>query len=116
MPFVGAWITGIFAVLIAFGSGGSTAALIVLVSLLVSNGTVQTAVSSWALGSSLKMHPVAVLVATMVGGVIAGILGMVLAPPLLSATTKAAAAIRAQRDADSATDEADAGLVPPEQG
>jgi len=88
----------------------------VLVSLLVSNGTVQTAVSSWALGSSLKMHPVAVLVATMVGGVIAGILGMVLAPPLLSATTKAAAAIRAQRDADSATDEADAGLVPPEQG
>jgi predicted PurR-regulated permease PerM len=116
VPFVGAWITGIFAVLIAFGSGGSTAALIVLVSLLVSNGTVQTAVSSWALGSSLKMHPVAVLVATMVGGVIAGILGMVLAPPLLSATTKAAAAIRAQRDADSATDEADAGLVPPEQG
>lgn len=99
VPFVGAWITGVFAVLIAFGSGGSTDALIVLLSLLVSNGTIQTMVSSWALGSSMKMHPVTVLVATMVGGTVAGILGMVLAPPLLSAVTKAAAAIRVHKAA-----------------
>lgn len=97
VPFVGAWITGIFAVLIAFGSGGPAVALIVLLSLLVSNGSIQTAVSSWALGSSLKMHPVAVMIATMVGGTIAGILGMVLAPPLLSAATKSLVAIKAHK-------------------
>lgn len=94
VPFIGAWITGVFAVLIAFGSGGPTVALIVALSLLVSNGTVQSAVSSWALGSSLRMHPVMVLLATIVGGVVAGILGMVLAAPLLAATRNSIAAAR----------------------
>ena len=94
MPFLGAWITGAFAVLIAFGSGGPTAALIVAISLLVSNGTVQSAVSSWALGSSLKMHPVMVLLATLIGGVVAGIIGMVLGAPLLAAAQNSIASFR----------------------
>lgn len=94
IPYIGAWITGAFAILIAFGSGGPVAALIVAVSLLVSNGTIQNAVSSWALGSSLKMHPVAVLLATIVGGTVAGLLGMVLGPPVLAAVTASLAAVR----------------------
>lgn len=98
IPFVGAWLTGVFAVLIAFGSGGAKAALIVLLSLLVSNGTIQSAVSSWALGSSLSMHPAAVLIATMIGGTIAGILGMILAPPLLSAFFRSSKAVRAHNE------------------
>lgn len=97
IPFVGAWLTGVFAVLIAFGSGGAKAAVIVLLSLLISNGTIQSAVSSWALGSSLSMHPAAVLIATMVGGTVAGILGMILAPPLLSAVFRSLKAIRARQ-------------------
>lgn len=99
VPYIGAWITGLFAVLIAFGSGGSTAALIVALSLLISNGAIQSAVSSWALGSSLKMHPVLVLLATIIGGTIAGALGMILAPPLLAAFIKSSAAIRAHNTA-----------------
>lgn len=97
VPFLGAWITGAFAVLIAFGSGGPTAALIVAIALLISNGTIQSAVSSWALGSSLRMHPVMVLLATLVGGVVAGILGMVLAAPLLAATQNSIAALRSEQ-------------------
>ena len=97
VPFVGAWITGVFAVLIAFGSGGASAALIVTLSLLVSNGTVQNVVSSWALGSSLRMHPVMVLLATLVGGVLAGILGMVLGAPLLAAVQSSLTALREVR-------------------
>src|SRR5699024_6129961 len=54
VPFVGAWITGVFAILLAFGSGGPTTALIVALSLLISNGTIQSMVSSWALGASLR--------------------------------------------------------------
>lgn len=96
IPYVGAWITGVFAILIAFGSGGATAALIVALSLLVSNGTIQSAVGSWALGSSLTMHPVTVLLATIIGGTIAGLLGMVLGPPVLAAITKSVAVIRAR--------------------
>ncbi|BDH55110.1 AI-2E family transporter [Tsukamurella sp. PLM1] len=50
VPFVGAWITGVFAVLIAFGSGGPTAALVIGITFVISNGTIQSAVSSgpWA--------------------------------------------------------------------
>ncbi|MDN6566556.1 MAG: AI-2E family transporter [Actinomyces sp.] len=95
IPFAGAWITGVFAVLIAFGAGGPGAALIVAASLLVSNGTIQSAVSSWALGSSLRLHPVLVLLATLVGGAWAGILGMVLGAPLLAAVRTSLAALRA---------------------
>ncbi|MDN6795569.1 MAG: hypothetical protein L0L69_11055, partial [Propionibacterium sp.] len=61
----------------------------------VSNGTIQSAVSSWALGSSLRLHPVLVLLATLVGGAWAGILGMVLGAPLLAAVRTSLAALRA---------------------
>ena len=97
IPFLGAWITGVFAVLIAFGSGGGTAAVVVGVTFVISNGTIQSAVSSWALGSSLKIHPVAVLLATMIGGSVAGLLGMVLGAPLTAAASKSFVAIRRLR-------------------
>ena len=93
IPYVGAWITAAFAVLIAFGSGGASVALIVGAALLVSNGMIQSAVSSWALGSSLKLHPVSVLLATLVGGAVAGILGMVLGAPVLASVSKSVAVI-----------------------
>ncbi|MDG4665214.1 AI-2E family transporter [Mycobacterium sp. 236(2023)] len=99
VPYLGAWITGVFAVLIAFGSGGPTAALIVGVTFVVSNGTIQSVVSSWALGSSLRLHPVAVLLATMVGGTVAGLLGMVLGAPVVAAVVKSVAAVRQLRTA-----------------
>ncbi len=94
IPFIGAWLTGAFAVLIAFGSGGAAAALIVALSLLVSNGTIQNAVSSWALGSALKIHPVVVLLATIIGGTVAGLIGMVLGAPLVAALVRSVRAVR----------------------
>lgn len=100
VPFVGAWITGGFAVLIALGSGGPTPALILGITFVISNGSVQSAVSSWALGSSLRLHPVAVLLATMIGGTAAGLLGMVLGAPLLAAVVRSVAEIRRLRRAD----------------
>ena len=99
IPFVGAWITGAFVVLIAFGAGGPSAALILGATFVISNGTVQSAVSSWALGSSLRLHPVAVLLATMIGGTAAGLLGMVVGAPLLAAAVKSVEAIRGLRAA-----------------
>ncbi|MFZ2511392.1 MAG: AI-2E family transporter [Gordonia sp. (in: high G+C Gram-positive bacteria)] len=97
VPFLGAWIAGVFVILIAFGSGGTTAAAIMAVTFLISNGTVQSAVSSWALGSSLRLHPVSVLLATIIGGTIAGLLGMVLGAPVLAAVVKSVEAVQARR-------------------
>ncbi len=97
VPFLGAWIAGAFVILIAFGSGGTTAAAIMAVTFLISNGTIQSAVSSWALGSSLRLHPVSVLLATIIGGTVAGLLGMVLGAPVLAAVVKSAEAVAARR-------------------
>ncbi len=94
LPFVGAWITGAFAILIAFGAGGLPAALIIGATFVISNGTIQSAVSSWALGNSLQLHPVAVLLATIIGGTIAGLLGMVLGAPVLAAVVKSVRLLR----------------------
>ena len=94
IPFLGAWITGAFAVLIAFGSGGTSAAAIIGVTFLISNGTIQSAVSSWALGSALRIHPVVVLLATLIGGTVAGLIGMVLAAPLVAATIRSVEVVK----------------------
>ena len=40
------------------------------------------------------MHPVAVLLATLVGGTIAGVLGMILGAPLVAAAKRSVEALR----------------------
>ena len=97
IPFLGAWITGVFAVLIAFGSTGPTAALILGVCFVISNGSIQSVISSWALGSSLRLHPVAVLLATMIGGTVAGLLGMMVGAPVVAAAARSVAEVRRSR-------------------
>lgn len=99
IPFVGAWATGAFAVLIAFGSGGAADALILGIAFVLSNGAIQSVVNSWTLGSSLRLHPMVVLLATMIGGTLAGVLGMVIGAPAVAAVVQSLAAIRRLRTA-----------------
>jgi predicted PurR-regulated permease PerM len=82
IPYLGAWIAGAFAVLIALGAGGVETALIILVAVIISNGIIQTVVSSWALGSMLKMYPLVVFLVTIISGIVGGVLAMILAVPL----------------------------------
>jgi len=82
IPYLGAWIAGAFAVLIALGAGGVQTALIILTAVIVSNGVLQSVVSSWALGSMLKIYPLIIFLVTIVAGIVGGILLMILAVPL----------------------------------
>ncbi len=82
IPYIGAFIGGAFAVIIAFGSGGAETALIVAVAVLISNGAFQNAINSWALGATLKVHPLVVFLVTIAAGVVGGALAMILAVPL----------------------------------
>ncbi len=82
IPYLGAWIAGAFAVLIALGAGGVETALIILVAVIISNGIIQTVVSSWALGSMLKMYPLVIFLVTIISGIVGGVLAMILAVPL----------------------------------
>ncbi len=83
IPFFGAIVSGAFAVLIALGSGGPSKAIPMLIIVIISNGYLQTIVSQFALGSALKLHPLAVLFATTAGSMLFGAVGGVFAAPFL---------------------------------
>jgi predicted PurR-regulated permease PerM len=85
VPYVGAFVAGAFAVLIALGAKGTTTAVVMLVIVILANGLLQNIVQPFAMGSALDLHPLAVLVLTIGAGCIFGMLGLVLAAPLASA-------------------------------
>ncbi len=95
IPFIGAFIGGAFAVLIAFAGGGGSDALVMLILVLVANGPGQWVVQPLALGASLKLHPIVILFATMAGTILAGPVGGVVAAPLAAVAVEAVKQIHA---------------------
>jgi putative heme transporter len=85
VPFIGAFVSGAFAVLLALSSEGTTDAVIMLVLVLLANGLLQNVVQPIAFGATLDLNPLVVLIVTIGFGVIFGMIGMVLAAPLVSA-------------------------------
>ncbi len=111
IPFIGAFISGAFAVLLTLSSQGTTAAAIMLVVVILANGLLQNIVQPIAFGATLDLNPLVVLIVTIGFGSLFGMIGMVLAAPLTSAAlhiSKELAAARAQEAS------ADAERAPPE--
>jgi putative heme transporter len=84
VPYLGAIVSGAFATLIALGSSGLDAAVIMLVVILVVQNIVQTIVLVRLAGTALSLHPIVVLGATIIGAVFAGMLGAALASPAVA--------------------------------
>jgi putative heme transporter len=95
VPYIGAWTAGAFAVLIALGGSGTETAVALAVIVLLANGVLQQLVQPIAYGAALRLHPLAVLIATIAGGCLFGTVGLVLAAPLLSAAVKISADLTA---------------------
>jgi putative heme transporter len=85
VPFVGAWVAGAFAVLIALGTAGADAALAMAVASLLANSLLQQVIQPWVMGATLSLNPLAVLIVTIGGGALFGMVGLTLAAPLTSA-------------------------------
>jgi putative heme transporter len=85
IPYFGAWVAGAFAVLIAAGTKGTDAAVVMALVCLLGNGALQQMVQPIAFGATLGIHPLAVLIVTVAGGCLFGMIGLVLAAPLTSA-------------------------------
>ena len=98
VPYIGAWTAGAFAVLIALGGSGPEAAAALAVIVLLANGILQQLVQPIAYGAALKLHPLAVLIATIAGGCLFGTVGLVLAAPLLSAAVRIVADVSAAEE------------------
>jgi predicted PurR-regulated permease PerM len=82
VPFVGATITGLIAVLVAFADGGLTIALIALAIVLgvqfIEGNFLQPIIQS----RTVDLHPAVILLAVAAGGSLFGILGAYLAVPV----------------------------------
>jgi putative heme transporter len=97
VPFVGAVVAGAFAVLLALGSQGAGAAVAMLVIVILANGLLQNIVQPIAMGATLRMNPLLILVVTIGAGAFFGTLGMILAAPLTSAGFRISADLRRAR-------------------
>ena len=111
VPFIGAFVSGAFAVLLALGAEGTQTALIMLVIVLLANGLLQNIVQPIAFGATLQMNPLLVLVTTIGFGAIFGMPGLILGAPLTSAVihisgdlAKARATAAANADVEGATE------------
>jgi len=103
IPFIGAFVSGAFAVVIALGSEGTETALLMLLIVLLANGILQQIVQPIAFGATLDLNPLVVLIATIAGGALFGMPGLVLAAPLTAAGVRIAADVATARTEAAAT-------------
>ncbi|MEA2317204.1 MAG: hypothetical protein QOD44_1393 [Solirubrobacteraceae bacterium] len=103
VPIVGAFTAGAAAVLIALVSKGAAAALIVLGINLVVQQLEGNVLYPVIMGRTIELHPVATLLAVGAGGVLAGIIGALVAVPLTAVVATALPILRG-KDAPRALD------------
>lgn len=82
IPYLGAFIGGAFAFLLALSVGGMPLALTILGVSIVVNLGLENALEPRLLGDKLELHALVVLLVTVLGGLAAGIVGLILAAPL----------------------------------
>jgi predicted PurR-regulated permease PerM len=81
---VGAFVTGALAVLVALVANGWLAALIVLVGIIAIQQLEGHVFQPFVLGRMVRVHPLAVVIAVALGAYAAGIIGAVVAVPLVA--------------------------------
>jgi predicted PurR-regulated permease PerM len=86
VPLVGAVVSGFVAVIVALVALGWVQALIMLAGIIVVMQIEGHVLQPFLLGRAVKLHPLAVLLAIAIGIITAGIVGALLAVPLLAFT------------------------------
>jgi predicted PurR-regulated permease PerM len=99
VPYIGAFVAGGFAVVLALGSEGPTTAAIMLLIVLLANGLLQNILQPIAFGATLGLNPLVVLIVTLGAGALFGMVGLVLAAPLTSAAVHISADLARARAA-----------------
>lgn len=99
VPFIGAFLSGAFAVILALAAEGTETAAIMLVIVLLANGLLQNVLQPVAFGATLGLNPLAVLIVTIAAGSLFGMIGLILAAPLTSAAVHISRDLAAARAA-----------------
>ncbi len=82
VPIVGAALIGVLAALVALVANGPVVALVVVAVVVAINQLDGRVLQPIVMGKALSLHPLVVLLALAGGGILAGIVGAVLAVPL----------------------------------
>lgn len=97
LPIVGAFLSGLVAVLVALVDGGLVQALLVLALVVGVQQVDSHGVAPIVLGRAVDLHPLVIILALAAGGVVAGIVGAFLAVPVAAVTTAMVSEWRRQR-------------------
>ena len=89
IPYLGAFVGGALAVLLALADGGTSSALIMLVVVLLAQNTLQNVVEPRITAKYVHLSPLVILLAAALGAVVAGLLGLILAVPFTAVVFKA---------------------------
>ncbi len=81
VPIVGAFLSGMVAVLIALVAQGPVAALLMLLGVLAVQQIESHVLQPFLLGKAVNVHPLAVILSVATGAVVAGIVGTLVAVP-----------------------------------
>jgi predicted PurR-regulated permease PerM len=84
VPFVGATVAGLAAVLVAFAAEGFTTALLTLGAIIAVQQLEDQLLQPLIMGYSLELHPLAIAYAITLGALLWGIPGAILAVPVLA--------------------------------
>ena len=106
IPYIGAFLGGGLAVIVALGDGGMPAAAVMLLVVLASNLLLENLVEPKVMGRILDIHPLVVLVATALGGLLGGIVGLLLAVPAYVIASSAITRFRSRGIAEMVADRA----------
>ena len=107
VPFVGAIVAGAIAVLVALGTAGAGAAVIVLAVAVGLQQLDNDLLAPVVYGRALKIHPVVVLLGITAGGALFGLAGSFLAVPFIAVVVNVIAAATAFQRREPADAEAD---------
>jgi predicted PurR-regulated permease PerM len=84
VPIVGAFVTGVVAVLVALVSKGFVVALIMLGAVILVQQLEAHVLQPFLLGRAVEVHPLAVILSIGAGVLVAGIIGALFAVPLVA--------------------------------
>jgi predicted PurR-regulated permease PerM len=96
-PIVGAFVSGLIAVLVALADQGLTKALLVLLLIVVVQQVESNVLEPLILSKVIALHPLAVVLAVSGGALAFGIVGAFLAVPLWAATARVVDHLRGRR-------------------
>ena len=95
VPLIGAIVAGVVAVLVAMVTGGTSAAIAVAVVALLVQQFDNDLLAPLIYGRQLSLHPVVILLGVVAGGALFGLVGTVLAVPVVAVAVNATRAFNA---------------------